>query len=835
MKIKHILIRVLPYVALFIIASVITSIIINRQVGLDSYSDADAVYPIIYLNRDGELINSIYGDAGEDDGVNNRNWIYPMNSDCIVKLEIKKSGNNIQNIEYELSESVNGNTLTTGKLDKWEDSGDTIKADLDFSTSISDNREYILKLKLGTKSGDAYYHTRVSHPETRDFIEALSFAKEFQGYTYDKKSDEKISIHLENRADVDDTNLAKVSIGSNYDNITWAGMNPKQYTSAVYSFAEINSSFTAISAEYIASAVQGSKTNLYKVKEYYRLRKANDVIYLLDFNRDLEQIFDMENASAEDGKMLLGISSEDNDVKLSESGSALAFVRNGVLYSFNTHNNKLIQVFAFSTAEDIEAGSFNQNYKIKIIKVAESGNIEFAVIGQMNSGEHEGKNGIAIYSYNSQNNTSNEEVFLSMKENGQVVTHRIGGVLYLNEKNQLYVTYNNALYKIGLDNKESEIIAANLPEGVYTASQDGHLIAISNSSNPYDVTEIRILNLDSEKEYTINAESGEKVLPIGFLENDIVYAVAKDSNITKDAVGNTSFLMSKIIIANEQEILKEYGQKGYLITNASIDGNRIIMKRIDATTHKEAADDSIVSISGQNMPGNDVKMVSISGFKNQEAYIFADPGKAPSKIKTEKAQMSKKKDNIVENVFNQTQSKEYYVYSAGRLRYVADSTAEAINMADKYSGVVIEANGEYLWIKGLKAMENELTGYQLNEKDLSSYSCCLNMMLKMQGINVDTKKMLDEGKKPVEILEEYSREKVVNLSGCSLDCALNFISQGAPVLAATQDNKAMLIIGYDIYNIKVVSPADGYVFKIALDDARNRFAEAGNLFLTYKK
>ena len=66
--------------------------------------------------------------------------------------------------------------------------------------------------------------------------------------------------------------------------------------------------------------------------------------------------------------MLLGISSEDNDVKLSESGSALAFVRNGVLYSFNTHNNKLIQVFAFSTAEDIEAGSFNQNYKIKIIK-----------------------------------------------------------------------------------------------------------------------------------------------------------------------------------------------------------------------------------------------------------------------------------------------------------------------------------------------------------------------------------------------------------------------------------------------------------------------------------
>ena len=86
--------------------------------------------------------------------------------------------------------------------------------------------------------------------------------------------------------------------------------------------------------------------------------------------------------------------------------------------------------------------------------------------------------------------------------------------------------------------------------------------------------------------------------------------------------------MSKIIIANAQEILKEYGQKGYLITNASIDGNRIIMKRIDATTHKEAADDSIVSISGQNMPGNDVKMVSISGFKNQEAYIFADPGKA---------------------------------------------------------------------------------------------------------------------------------------------------------------------------------------------------------------
>lgn len=834
MKIKQILIRVLPYVALFIIASIVTSMVINRQEGLDTYSDADSTYPIIFLNRDGELINRLYGNSRDADD-NNRNWIYPMNSDCIVKLEIKKSGNNIQSIEYELKESVDKSILTSGKLDKWDEDNDVVRADLDFSTSISDNREYLLKIKLGSKSGEAYYYTRISHPESRDFIDALSFAKEFQGYTYDKNSDAKISVHLENRTDVDETSLAKVSIGSSYDNVTWCGMNPKQYTSPIFSFSEINSSFTGIKAEYVVSTNQGSNTKLYKVKEYYRIRKADDVIYILDFDRELEHIFEPENANIEEGRLLLGIASEEDDIKLSASGSTLAFVRNGVLYTFNTHNNKLIRTFAFSTSTDLESGIFNQEYKIKIIKVAESGNVDYAVIGRMNSGEHEGETGIAIYSYNSQNNTSNEEVFLPIKENGQTIIQKIGGILYLNESNQLYISYNNALHKIGIDTKQSEIIASNIPETAYTASQDGHLIAISNSSNPYTITEIRVLNLDNEKEYNVEAESGKKVLPVGFMGDDLVYAVADEGNISKDAVGNTRYMMSRVIIANSEEILKEYGQDGYLITSVNIDGNKVVMKRINEVTGNDAPDDSIVSIAGQNTSGNSVKIVSVSGYKNQEAYIIADPSKTASLIKKDESKLSKRKDNIIEYNLGQDNNSEYYVYSAGVLRHVTESTAEAIAMADKYSGVVVDSSGEYLWIKGQKDMENEVTGYQLKEKDLSSYASCLNMMLQTQGINVDTKEMIDKGKSPVEILEEYSRAKVINLSGCSLDCTLNFISLGAPVLVATADNKAMLIVAYDIYNVKVVSPADGYAYKISLDDARKRFADAGNLFVTYKK
>ena len=136
---------------------------------------------------------------------------------------------------------------------------------------------------------------------------------------------------------------------------------------------------------------------------------------------------------------------------------------------------------------------------------------------------------------------------------------------------------------------------------------------------------------------------------------------------------------------------------------------------------------------------------------------------------------------------------------------------------------------------GQRNRERELTGYELTGKAGSSYGICLDLMLERLGSKADSIAQLDEGKTPMEILQENAKVKVINLSGCGMDCALNFLSEGAPILAVNTEDRAMLITAYDIFNITVVSPSEGKTYKISLSDAREQFKNAGNLFITYRR
>ena len=54
MKIKGFLIRVLPYVGIFLLAWLITSIVINREDGLEGYNMESSSFPVLILEKDNE-------------------------------------------------------------------------------------------------------------------------------------------------------------------------------------------------------------------------------------------------------------------------------------------------------------------------------------------------------------------------------------------------------------------------------------------------------------------------------------------------------------------------------------------------------------------------------------------------------------------------------------------------------------------------------------------------------------------------------------------------------------------------------------------------------------
>ena len=838
MKIREICIRVLPFLGIFIVAWLITSFVINRSDGLDPYSTASPTLPVLYMEKDNEKFNVVRGYRGDMDETQLRNWVYPMNSDGQIAFDLEKYGNVIKSVKYQAMEYVGRKVVAEGSVDSLSDNGDFVSGVIDVSTHIKDNREYFLKLTVNTSKDEIYYCTRIMFPGEREYLEALSFAKEFHRNTFNKAANEAISNYLEIRTDINNNLFNKVNIGSSYDNITWGSMKVSEYTEPIYNYSEINSSFTGLRADYILKVddpMSSDRYTLYNIREYYRIRKTDGKMYILDFNRTMEQIYDINHIVVSEGALLLGISAPENDCKTSELGSVAAFVNSGELFTYNSNSGVIRKVFGY-IKDDVKDKRENcDDHKVRVIKVAESGNISFAVIGYFNGGEHEGETGIAVYNYNAQNCQITEEVFIKTDVPFQVLKEVVGGILYLNDHNELYISYAEKLYKINLGDKNYTTVTEGLSEDIYSVSDDGHLVAVSNNKSKYDITEITVMNLDTGKDYVIKAPDGCKISPSGFLGSDIVYGTAKDSDIVTDSVGNRLFLMHKITIANEKGGEKAYDQTDYFIIKAYIDGTKVMLKRVTKdSNHTAASDDTIVNLKENNKIGNRVSMVTVPDLKQQRGYVFAEDSSHNARS-ADDDKYFRNKDNVLDNAMSFDRSNVFYAFAAGEICSISSKTEEVIAAGDAASGVVLDGKGDYLWIKGQKSRQKELAGYDVSSAGGSSYEACLKAMLAHMGVMTDVKSMLDSGKSPVEILQSSLNVQVVNLSGCGLDCALNFISDGAPVFAVNDKGQAVLIVAYDIYNITVASTTEGNAHKISLSDSRTMFADGGNLFLTYKR
>ena len=96
--------------------------------------------------------------------------------------------------------------------------------------------------------------------------------------------------------------------------------------------------------------------------------------------------------------------------------------------------------------------------------------------------------------------------------------------------------------------------------------------------------------------------------------------------------------------------------------------------------------------------------------------------------------------------------------------------------------------------------------------------------------------MLDIGEDALNILKNSLRqERILDLRGCPLDTVLYYVDQDIPVLALMDNQDVYLIIGFNEYNIVLMDPKLGTVYKKGMNDSRSMFEENGNQFITYMR
>ena len=839
---KRAIIKGLSFILVFIAAIFIISRIMNQGNTDMTVEMKEPTYPLIYMKLESEEVNCLYGYCNTMETSYLRDTITVVPTTRNLSFVVEKYGASIKGISIEVR-SVDGSRLIENtQITKSSETDDTLAASITLKDLIEVNIEYSLCIVVTTsQETQIRYYTRIILSDDNFVNEKVAFVKDFHESTFDKLEGEKLSIYLESNAEGDNSTYHKVNIHSSLDQITWGSLDVEEYSKPVISIKEISTQTAVLEIDYLVSIKESTRTNYYRVNEYYRIRYGNERIYLLDFERTMNKLFDPEADVYANNKIVMGIADENMELKECEGGNVLAYVYDNQLYTYNIADNEIAKVFAFYNTDNLDPRNLNDACDIKILSIDETGNVRFMVYGYMNRGRHEGDVGVQIYYYNSLVNTVEEEVYISYSKGSSLLTSEIERLSYVSKNNILYVMLDGTIYSVNLVEKSFEVIVTNLLEESYKISNTNEMIAWQEGSDIYNCTSLIYMNLNTKEKTTIDSGSGNRLRPLGFMGNDLIYGIAYEADIMVDNSGRTLFPMYSLKIQNEAgDVLKSYFQQGIFVENCIIEDNQIIIKRLSydevTNTYTTAADDQILNSQVEEKGINTIESAITENYERiVQISVKSTINENNLKLLTPKEVLFEGgRELVLKN--DAPMVKRYYIYEKGSIAGIYTNVGNAVDTAYEISGVVVNDAGAYVWQKGNLVTKNQIMAIEASmiTADKNSVAVCLDTILRFEGLMRNTEYMLNQGETIMSVLENNLKNaQILDLSGCSLDSVLYYINRDIPVMAILDDQNAVLLIGFNEQNIVIMDPLTGTIYKKGMNDTTTWLLENGNHFITY--
>ena len=840
--IKSTIVVIVFFAALFIIGNVMN----KGNADMTTEMEA-ATYPVVSVNYGGFQINKMHGyrDVMEVDQM--RECITPLAAGRKMQLTIDTYGNRIGGLRFEVR-SVDGSRLIENtEMEGYEQSGDEIRVSFGIKDLIENNQEYLFVLVLTTGAGkEIRYYTRIVNPEEYYVADKLEYVRDFSNKTFDKEAAKSLTKYLESNAEGDNTTFGRVTIHSSFHQVTWGDLDITRISNPEITIKDLGAETGNFVMEYYVSMPYGSETNYYRVKEYYRIRHTADRIYLLDYERTMNQIFNEKGNAYANNKILLGIVGEEPILRESDGGNAAVFVSGNRLFSYNIVDNKLALLFGFYDGENMDARTLYDGHKIKILNVDEGGNVIFLVYGYMNRGRHEGQVGISVYYYDSTVNTVEEMAYIPCSHSQAILMKEVDQLSYINRNGKLYLLWDDQIYAVDVVKHSSEIVVENLTEENFKVSDSNRMVVWQNRAGTgkdeetaaYE--ELILMNLISGAQKTIQAGTRERIIPIGFMGEDLIYGIAREDDIQKDYAGNEVIPMYLVRIANESSgVLMEYRQENVYVLSGTVEGNQIILKRLQKTedgTFTEIADDQIMNAESAQESKNTIEVAAVDKYEKLTQIALK------SKIDVSTLLHLTPKEVLFEGGRNISLPEvsvpldRYYVYGKYGIETVCTNEGRAVKLADGISGTVTAQDGSYIWQKGNRSLRNQIMAIQGESiiEGRDSLAVCLDTILAYEGVVRNSQYMLRRGDSVLDILKESLEDaRVLDLTGCTLDAVLYYVNRDIPVLAMMQDGTAVLIVGFNEKNTVVMNPEIGNVYKVGMNDSTEWFEQNGNHFITY--
>lgn len=820
----------------FLIAVIVFSFLTN-QGNADMTADmGGATLPRIQIVSGEYEINPLVGYVSEMNVGKMRSTITPVDFQSGITLRIEEGVLPIKALTYEVCSSDGKEILYK---EKRKEIGE--EPSLTFPGLELADREAILKLTLHTEKQDIYYYTRICTKEGTDSDACLAFAEQFHNMTFGKENTESIAAYLENGTEDDETeNLQKVTIHSDAEHLTWGELRPQIKGEVSRSIKEISGNYMTIVYDYeVECAGEQDETEVYQIREYLKVRYAEGTEYLLDYERTMEQELDASGNVLDNNGILLGIAKEELPYMANEAGTIVSFVQAGELWNYNQSQDALSLVFSFADSEGYDIRNLCKEHEIQIVSVNEQGDTTFKVIGYMNRGEHEGEVGTAIYFFDIEKNFVEEKAFIPDNISSEILLKEQEQLVYYNEQQEvLYAMKEGTLYKVDLEKGKKEALVENLEKDQYVSSKDGRLLAYQTVSSLENAEEVKVLDFVTGKERTVTCSSGEFIRPLGFISEDFVYGIGRKEDAGAFVTGEHVCPMYKLEIRDtDNEVVKTYQADQVYVTGVTVEEKMLILDRVvkNESVYTAVAKDYITSNEEVEKSNISVETYT-SDEKERQVRIKYESG-----ISDKKPKLLKPKQVLFENPVlipfeEEGEAEVFYTYGKGKLLGIYASAADAIRQANENQGLVVSESQKYVWERGNRSLVYDIAGVDLSPyQEGNTLAAALNRLFAYEGKTVDAAGEMAAGKKPIEILQEQFLGNVLDLHGCSPEELCYILGKGTPIIAMTDLNNAVLLIGYNDSMITYVKPDTGEKVSVPYEELEALTVASGNTYLGYLK
>ena len=820
----------------FLIAVIVFSFLTN-QGNADMTADmGGATLPRIQIVSGEYEINPLVGYVSEMNVGKMRSTITPVDFQSGITLRIEEGVLPIKALTYEVCSSDGKEILYK---EKRKEIGE--EPSLTFPGLELADREAILKLTLHTEKQDIYYYTRICTKEETDSDACLAFAERFHNMTFGKENTESIAAYLENGTEDDETeNLQKVTIHSDAEHLTWGELRPQIKGEVSRSIKEISGNYMTIVYDYeVECAGEQDETEVYQIREYLKVRYAEGTEYLLDYERTMEQELDASGNVLDNNGILLGIAKEELPYMANEAGTIVSFVQAGELWNYNQSQDALSLVFSFADSEGYDIRNLCKEHEIQIVSVNEQGDTTFKVIGYMNRGEHEGEVGTAIYFFDIEKNFVEEKAFIPDNISSEILLKEQEQLVYYNEQQEvLYAMKEGTLYKVDLEKGKKEALVENLEKDQYVSSKDGRLLAYQTVSSLENAEEVKVLDFVTGKERTVTCSSGEFIRPLGFISEDFVYGIGRKEDAGAFVTGEHVCPMYKLEIRDtDNEVVKTYQADQVYVTGVTVEEKMLILDRVvkNESVYTAVAKDYITSNEEVEKSNISVETYT-SDEKERQVRIKYESG-----ISDKKPKLLKPKQVLFENPVlipfeEEGEAEVFYTYGKGKLLGIYASAADAIRQANENQGLVVSESQKYVWERGNRSLVYDIAGVDLSPyQEGNTLAAALNRLFAYEGKTVDAAGEMAAGKKPIEILQEQFLGNVLDLHGCSPEELCYILGKGTPIIAMTDLNNAVLLIGYNDSMITYVKPDTGEKVSVPYEELEALTVASGNTYLGYLK